>query len=171
MKDRITLILGGQRSGKSAYAEKRALEPSGKAAYLATAEAFDDEMRARIDAHRARRGEAWACVEEPLALAARVAGLTAPDRPLLIECLGTWMGNLMHHGGDVESESRSLVETLDAARGPVILVSSEVGLGVVPDNHAARRFADHLGALNQRLAARADHVVLVAAGLPVVLKG
>ena len=166
----ITLVLGGQRSGKSAHAEALALRPTGQATYLATAEAFDGAMRARIEAHIARRGAAWQTHEEPLAIAPLIPALSAPDRPLLVECLTTWVGSLMHQGLDVQGETDAVLDALNQAEGPVIFVSGEVGLGIIPDNAMARTYADHLGRLNQQVAAKASNVVLVAAGLPLVLK-
>ena len=171
----LTLVLGGARSGKSAYAES--LFGGAGAVYVATAEAIDDEMRDRIARHRARRGDGWTTVEAPLDLAgalraqARV-GARERDRPgVLVDCLTVWLGNLMHAGRDVDREAGRLLESLAAPEAaPVVLVANEVGLGVVPDNPMARAFRDHAGRLNQALAERADRVVLVTAGLPLVLK-
>lgn len=173
----LTLVLGGARSGKSAYAESLFTGP--EAVYVATAEAIDDEMRARIARHRARRGDGWITVEAPLDLAGALRART-PARArtrngsggVLVDCLTVWLGNLMHAGRDVDREARSLLESLAPAapEAPVVLVANEVGLGVVPDNPMARAFRDHAGRLNQALAGRADRVVFVAAGLPLVLK-
>ncbi|TCS65142.1 bifunctional adenosylcobinamide kinase/adenosylcobinamide-phosphate guanylyltransferase [Varunaivibrio sulfuroxidans] len=167
----ITLVLGGQRSGKSAYGESL-FAPGRSALYLATAEAGDDEMTARIAAHRARRGGCWTTLEEPLDIAAVLRNLT-PERgaaPVLIDCLTVWLANVMAAGRDPEVEGRALCAALQNAARPVVLVSGEVGLGIVAENALARRFADALGELNQAVAAVADRVVLVAAGLPLVLK-
>ena len=164
----LTLVLGGARSGKSRYAES--LLGGAGGVYIATAEAIDDEMRARIGRHRARRDDRWTTVEAPLDLAGalRAHGRNAPG--VLVDCLTVWLGNLMHAGRDVDHEVRALLESLAAIEGPVVLVANEVGLGVVPDNPLARAFRDHAGELNQALAARADRVVLVTAGVPLVLK-
>ncbi len=160
----VTLVLGGARSGKSAYAEVLL----GGGTYLATAEAGDAEMAARIAAHRARRGEAWRTVEEPLELAAALAKC---EGPVLVDCLTLWLTNIMQAGRDVDAEVQALVAALQELAGPVVLVSNEVGQGIVPDNALAREFRDRAGRLNQEVAAVAGRVVLVAAGLPLVLKG
>jgi adenosylcobinamide kinase/adenosylcobinamide-phosphate guanylyltransferase len=167
---RITLVLGGARSGKSRYAEAL-VEAAGDAAlYLATAEAHDDEMRARIAAHRARRGPRWMTIEEPLDLAPRLLAEARRERPILVDCLTLWLSNLMLAGRDVTAASDGLVATLPRLAGPVVLVANEVGLGIVPENALARAFRDAAGQLNQRVAAAAEHVALMAAGLPLVLK-
>ncbi len=170
--DPVTLVLGGARSGKSAYAESLVAGPG--AVYVATAEAIDDEMGERIARHRARRrGEGWATVEAPLDLAAALrAHASGASGGVLVDCLTVWLGNLMHAGRDIDREAASLLESLAVAvpPAPVVLVANEVGLGVVPDNPMARAFRDHAGRLNQALAARADRVVLVTAGIPFVLK-
>ena len=166
---RLTLVLGGARSGKSAYAESLVAGPG--AVYVATAEAIDDEMEERIARHRARRGAGWTTVEAPLDLAAALrAHAPGASGGVLVDCLTVWLGNLMHAGRDIDREAGSLLESLAAPPAPVVLVANEVGLGVVPDNPMARAFRDHAGRLNQALAARADRVVLVTAGIPVVLK-
>ena len=166
--DPLTLVLGGARSGKSAYAESLVAGPG--AVYVATAEAIDDEMGERIARHRARRGGGWTTVEAPLDLAAALRGDVLGASGILVDCLTVWLGNLMHAGRDIDREAASLLESLAVPRAPVVLVANEVGLGVVPDNPMARAFRDHAGRLNQALAARADRVVLVTAGIPLVLK-
>ena len=166
--DWLTLVLGGARSGKSAYAESLFTGPG--AVYVATAEAIDDEMRERIARHRARRGEGWTTVEAPFELGAALRAHAPGTSGILIDCLTVWLGNLMHAQRDIDRESRSLLESLATPAAPVVLVANEVGLGVVPDNPMARAFRDHAGRLNQALAARADRVVLVTAGIPLVLK-
>jgi adenosylcobinamide kinase/adenosylcobinamide-phosphate guanylyltransferase len=168
----IVLVLGGARSGKSAYAEARALALGrGRALYLATAEAGDREMRARIDAHRARRGGAWTTIEEPLALATAIDAHAKPGAPILVDCLTLWLANLLHARADIGAETARLCVSLAKAKGPVVLVSNEVGLGIVPDNALAREFRDHAGRLHQAVARVARDVVFVAAGLPLALKG
>ena len=162
----LTLVLGGQRSGKSAYAE-RLFQGSAPALYLATAEARDGEMAARIAAHRARRGRDWETVEEPLALA-RV--LAADPRPALVECLSLWVSNLLENACDPVSETEALIGAVAARAAPTVVVSVEAGLGVVPANALARAWLDALGDANRKIAAAADRVVLVTAGLPLVLK-
>lgn len=164
----ITLVLGGARSGKSRHAEGLLAACPGPWLYVATAEIRDEEMRARVDAHRARRGESWITREVPLALADCLA---ESDRPALVDCLTLWLTNLMLAEQDIEAAAGALLAALDARPAPTVLVANEVGLGIVPDNALARRFRDEAGRLNQRLAAAADYVVFLAAGLPLVLKG
>ena len=167
---RLTLVLGGARSGKSAYAERLAESQPGACVYLATAEAGDDEMAHRIARHRARRGARWRTVEEPLALAAAVREHSRADGAVLVDCLTLWLANLMTAGLDPEIEGEGLVEACAGLAGPVVLVANEVGLGIVPDNELAREFRDAAGRLNQRVAAAAARVALLAAGLPLILK-
>jgi adenosylcobinamide kinase/adenosylcobinamide-phosphate guanylyltransferase len=166
----LTLVLGGARSGKSRHAE-RLVAGSGLApVYLATAEALDDEMADRIAQHRARRGASWRTVEEPLDLAGALLGECAPARAVLIDCLTLWLSNLMTADRPVRSEMARLVELLPTLPGRLVLVSNEVGLGVVPSAPMARAFIDHAGWLHQSIAERADVVVFMAAGLPLHLK-
>lgn len=162
---KLTLVLGGARSGKSRYAEQ--LIGARPALYIATGEPHDDEMRARIRDHQGRRGTHWTTREAPLALA---AALREADRPALVDCLTLWLSNLLGAGLDPETETRALIAALSAVSVPVILVSNEVGLGIVPDNKLAREFRDHAGRLHQAVAAVATRVVFVAAGLPLTLK-
>lgn len=163
-----TLVLGGARSGKSTYAEN--LLNHGPALYLATGQPFDDEMAERIRLHRDRRGPHWSTMEEPLELAATLERVLDPARPVLVDCLTLWISNLMHAERDVETQTAALCAVLAHARGPVVLVSNEVGLGLVPDNRLARQFRDHQGRVNQRVAQACSRVVFVAAGLPLFLK-
>jgi adenosylcobinamide kinase/adenosylcobinamide-phosphate guanylyltransferase len=172
---RLTLVLGGARSGKSRHAEALIEGAAATAIYLATAEARDDEMAERIRQHCARRAAArnridWQTVEEPIALPARLAALARPDRPILVDCLTLWLSNVMLSERDVETEIALLAAAASSLAGSVVLVATEVGLGIVPDNKLARDFRDHAGRLNQTIAAIADHVVFVAAGLPLTLK-
>ena len=168
---RITLILGGARSGKSRHGEDLALASGLDPVYIATAEAWDDEMRERIAAHQDRRqGQGWRDVEAPFDLAGAIAGNAATDRVLLVDCLTLWLSNLMHAEQDIPEASGFLREALVAAAGSVILISNEVGLGIVPENAMARRFRDLTGRLHQDLAGDADTVLLMVAGLPVVVK-
>ena len=162
----VTLVLGGAGSGKSLYAEGLIADGG---VYLATAEARDAEMAERIRRHRERRGGAWETVEEPLDVAAALARLEG-GRPLLVECLTLWLSNVLEAGRDAQTEGRSLVGAVADVTAPVVLVANEVGLGIVPDNALARTFRDAAGRLNQDMARLADRVVLVAAGLPLVLK-
>jgi adenosylcobinamide kinase/adenosylcobinamide-phosphate guanylyltransferase len=167
---RVTLILGGARSGKSRFAENLIEAAAPEAVYLATAEARDAEMTERITAHRARRGSRWRMVEEPLDMAPRLAALARPDRPVLVDCLTLWLSNLLLAQRNLGTESDRLIAALRDLAGPVVLVANEVGFGIVPENALARQFRDQAGWLNQRVAAAAERVVLVAAGLPLVLK-
>ena len=167
---RLTLVLGGARSGKSRYAERLVLASGLAPVYVATAEALDDEMAARIAAHRARRGADWRTVEEPLDLVAALHRECAPDRAVLVDCLTLWLANLMGQDRPPGPEIERLVAALGALPGALVLVSNEVGLGVVPTAAMARAFIDHAGWLHQRIAEQAEVVVFMAAGLPLHLK-
>ncbi|MEK9672173.1 MAG: bifunctional adenosylcobinamide kinase/adenosylcobinamide-phosphate guanylyltransferase [Rhodospirillaceae bacterium] len=167
---KLTLILGGQRSGKSQLAERLIEDAAGGGVYIATAEAADGEMQARIDAHRARRGAGWRTVEEPVDPLAAVLEHAGPNTPVLIDCLTLWLSNLMAAGRDVPAAVDALAAGLGDSPGPVVIVSNEVGLGVIPMNAMAREFADHAGRANQRLARAADRVLLSLAGLYIALK-
>jgi adenosylcobinamide kinase/adenosylcobinamide-phosphate guanylyltransferase len=167
----VTLVLGGARSGKSRYAERLVEAAASHGTYCATAEAGDAEMTARIAAHRSRRGAFWQTVETPLTVTQTVATKAETDRPLLIDCLTLWLSNVMLAGRCVESECAALSVVLRDAAGPVVLVANEVGMGLVPDTPLGREFRDAAGRLNQEIAALANRVVFVAAGLPLVLKG
>jgi adenosylcobinamide kinase / adenosylcobinamide-phosphate guanylyltransferase len=164
------LVLGGARSGKSAYAEQIVLASAPAALYLATGTAGDGEMAERIREHRARRGAAWSTVEEPLDLYGALARLARPDRPILVDCLTLWLSNRLLAGANIGAETERLAALVPNLAGPVVFVSNEVGLGIVPDNALARAFRDHAGRLNQAVAAAADAVVFLAAGLPLQLK-
>lgn len=171
MPDRegLTFIIGGARSGKSAHAETLVTACQGPWTYIATAQAYDDEMRERIALHRSRRGEGWATVDAPLDLVSALAAL-ADGRPVLIDCLTLWLTNHMLAEHDLETECRHLADVLSRPRGPWFVVSNEVGQGIVPDNALARRFRDAAGRLNQQVAAVADTVLLMVAGLPLKVK-
>jgi adenosylcobinamide kinase/adenosylcobinamide-phosphate guanylyltransferase len=165
---RVTLILGGARSGKSRHAEALAEKHRGAKTYIATAEAIDAEMRERIAMHRSRRGGRWNTHEAPLDLVAALA--EAKTGFILIDCITVWVGNLMHHRRDVRAEVARLCAALEKTEARVVVVSNEVGLSIVPDNALARAFRDEQGFANQRLAEIAGDVIFVAAGLPLVLK-
>jgi adenosylcobinamide kinase/adenosylcobinamide-phosphate guanylyltransferase len=165
----LTLVLGGTRSGKSRYAESLIARHPPPWLYVATAEAGDAEMAARIAAHKARRGDGWTTIEVPRDLAETLA--EHASMPVLVDCLTLWLTNLMLAGADIDAKFARLEQALEKPRNPVVLVANEVGSGVVPENALARRFRDLQGWLNQRLAARADRVVLVVAGLPLFVKG
>lgn len=185
----IDLVIGGARSGKSLHAERLAAEwcrarPGRQVVYVATAAAGDGEMATRIEHHRARRPAAWGLIESPLALAQTLRAASRPDTLLLVDCLTLWLSNLLFSGqAAAQAEAGAAVDcpllsgqqddllgALRSLPGPVVLVSNEVGWGIVPMGALSRLFADEQGRLNQRVAALADRVTLVAAGLPLVLK-
>jgi len=167
----VTLVLGGARSGKSSFAQARAeaAGQGGRLVMIATGQALDGEMRQRIAQHRAERGEAWVTVEAPVDLRAALGALR-PEDVVVVDCLTLWLTNLMLADMDLEAAGGALVEAVRAVQNPLWLVSNEVGLGIVPENAMARRFRDAAGRLHRQLAAVADHVVLVVAGLPMVVK-
>jgi adenosylcobinamide kinase/adenosylcobinamide-phosphate guanylyltransferase len=166
----VTLILGGARSGKSRYAESFVTAKAKPWVYIATAEAKDDEMAARIAAHQARRAEGWQTIEAPHELPEALRA--APqDAAVLVDCLTLWLANLMHDAFDIDEVTQRLEEALIGRVGTTVLVSNEVGLSIVPDNALARSFRDAQGVLNQRLATIAGRVVLMVAGLPLTVKG
>ncbi|MEQ1889583.1 MAG: bifunctional adenosylcobinamide kinase/adenosylcobinamide-phosphate guanylyltransferase [Alphaproteobacteria bacterium] len=172
----LTFVLGGARSGKSAYAlalAEAAVTIDAAAPDLlivATAEAGDEEMTARIAHHKAVRGPRWRAVESPVALSAALREHCAPGRVIVVDCITLWLSNLLHAGQDPELACRDLLDTLAGAPGQVIVISNEVGMGIVPDNALARKFRDHAGWMHQRIAAQADRVMLITAGLAFPLK-
>jgi adenosylcobinamide kinase/adenosylcobinamide-phosphate guanylyltransferase len=163
------LVLGGARSGKSLYAEGLVTGAPPPWIYVATAEALDGEMAERIAAHRARRDRRWQTIEAPLELPAALADAPC-GASVLIDCVTLWLSNLLLTGADMEEETKRLDATLARSRTTTVIVANEVGFGIVPDNALARRFRDLQGRLNQRLAARADRVILMVAGLPLLVK-
>jgi adenosylcobinamide kinase/adenosylcobinamide-phosphate guanylyltransferase len=160
----MTLVLGGARSGKSRHAEGLIEAEPAPWTYVATAQGWDDEMRARIAEHKARRSRNWRTVDAPLDLAAVIAA--NDGGPILVDCLTLWLTNIMLAERDVAAERAALIDACRRAAGPLVLVSNEVGFGIVPENALARRFRDEAGRLHQELAAIADRVVLVVAGIP-----
>lgn len=164
----VTLVLGGARSGKSRFAESLLSAHAGRRLYLATAQAGDEEMRRRILEHQNRRGADWQTIEAPLDIATPLAG--AGGDAVLVDCLTLWLSNLMAAELNIDQAVAGLCQILGRARAPVVLVSNETGLGIVPDNALARAFRDHAGRLNQAVAAIADCVFFIAAGLPLTLK-
>lgn len=170
----LTLVLGGARSGKSHVAETLIVEHATATAtrpvYIATAEAGDAEMLERIAAHQARRDAVWTTVETLIGLDEAIDAHAVDDRPVLIDSLTLWLSNVLHAGVDIAGAVETLLVALDAAKAPIVCVSDEVGLGLVPDNALGRTFRDELGRLNQRIASQADRVCFVAAGLPLTLK-
>ena len=167
----VCLVLGGARSGKSLFAERQ-IEATGLAAcYIATAEARDAELAERIRRHRQRRGDGWTTVEEPLHLADALDNAMSPGSAVLVDCLTLWLANVMASGHSPERDIDDLLHVLGKATGQVVLVSNEVGMGIVPENALARTFRDEAGVMHQRIGALAGRVIFVAAGLPLVLKG
>ncbi|MES2264142.1 MAG: bifunctional adenosylcobinamide kinase/adenosylcobinamide-phosphate guanylyltransferase [Pseudomonadota bacterium] len=179
-----TLVFGGARSGKSAYAEKLAIASGKEVVYIATARAGDGEMANRIAQHRRQRPAIWTTIEEPLALADALIKWSAPQRLVLVDCLTLWLSNLMFADGaeypDVgdialpavfHAQRAALLAALEQAGGDIVLVSNEVGMGIVPYGAISRAFTDEAGRLNQAVASACDRAVFVAAGLPLVLKG
>jgi adenosylcobinamide kinase / adenosylcobinamide-phosphate guanylyltransferase len=164
------LVLGGARSGKSRYAESRIRAAGGERVYIATAQAFDDEMAERIAHHRADRGPGWRTLEAPIDLPEAIEAERGSGAPILIDCLTLWASNLILADADVDVATDRLLAALRAHSGPIALVSNEVGLGIVPDNALSRRFRDVTGRMNQAVAAAVDEVQFIAAGLPLVLK-
>jgi adenosylcobinamide kinase / adenosylcobinamide-phosphate guanylyltransferase len=161
----VTLILGGARSGKSRLAESLCVAPR---TYIATAQAYDDEMRERIATHKAQRGAGWTTVEAPMDL---LATLEQASGTILVDCITLWLSNLLLAENDCLAAVDQLVVTLQKSKSNVVLVSNEVGMSIVPDNKLGRAFRDIQGIANQRIVAVSDNVVFVAAGLPLVLKG
>jgi adenosylcobinamide kinase/adenosylcobinamide-phosphate guanylyltransferase len=164
------LVLGGARSGKSRYAQMRAEALDLKPIYIASAQAFDDEMQDRIARHRADRDARWDTIEAPIELARAISVYSTSDTVLLIDCLTLWTANLILGDHDIPAATDALTRSIGHAKGPLILVANEVGYGIVPDNALARRFRDEAGIINQRVAAVVDEVQLIAAGLPLTLK-
>lgn len=170
MLPKLTLVLGGAASGKTAFAEGLVLDSGRAPVYLATAQAWDDEMRGKIARHRMSRGEGWLTHEEPLDMASALAA-ALPDQAVLLDCATLWLTNQILAERDVAAEQTALLAALDGCAAPVVVVSNEIGMSVVPENALARRFRQAQGELNQRIAAQASLVVTVMAGLPLVLKG
>ena len=169
----LTLILGGARSGKSAFAERLATESGLDVFYVATAQALDGEMADRIAHHRSRRPVAWKSFEEPTALAAVLRAHARANRFLLVDCLTLWLSNLLgiDEGAHFDQERDAFLDSLSTLPGDIAFVSNEVGLGITPMGELTRRFVDETGRLHQALGQRCDRVVFVAAGLPLILKG
>lgn len=166
----LTLVIGGARSGKSAFAERLVLQSGRPRRYIATAEAWDDEMRDRIAQHQRDRAGDWITVEAPLDLPAALASARLGEA-VLIDCATLWLTNLLLAGHDLAEKATALIAALSTCPAPVVIVSNETGWGIVPENALARRFRDEQGRLNQRIAAASVLVVTVIAGLPLVLKG
>jgi adenosylcobinamide kinase/adenosylcobinamide-phosphate guanylyltransferase len=174
MKPKVLLVTGGSRSGKSTYALNRALATEAPRAFIATAEAFDDEMADRIRRHRAERDETFFSIEEPVDLAGAIARIPDGTQLALIDCLTVWLGNLMHKNGvqpEPYAEVRAFLKALENPPCELVIVTNELGSGIIPPDAMTRTYRDHAGWLNQDVAKLADEVVLVACGLPLHLKG
>jgi len=171
MRTGVALVLGGSRSGKSAYGERLAMESGLERVYIATARPGDEEMAKRIAEHRARRDDNWRTVEAHERLESALAAEAGEGKAVLIDCLTVWLSNIMLIGADAEARTAALCEAARRADGLVVLVSNEVGLGIVPETALGRQFRDLQGRLNQAIAALSDRVVFMAAGLPLYLKG
>jgi adenosylcobinamide kinase / adenosylcobinamide-phosphate guanylyltransferase len=167
---RSLLVLGGARSGKSAYAQGLAESYGSERLYLATAAAGDEEMAARIARHQADRGQGWKTLEEPLDIAAALLTHAQPSRVVVVDCLTLWLSNLMLAGRDPGPPVAALADAIGELAGPVVLVSNEVGMGLVPDNKLGRDFRDWQGRVNREIGAACDAVIFIAAGLPLQLK-
>lgn len=168
LMEKITLVTGGARSGKSALAERLTRRTGDSFFYIATAEPLDDEMRERIAHHRARRGDEWTTISEPIDLA---GALNESDTaPRLIDCLTLWLSNVLLSDRDLDNETKQLLDTLKEQAHPVVLVTNEVGSGIVPENALARQYRDAAGRLNQQVAAVADEVYLSVSGCPLRIK-
>ena len=165
-------ILGGARSGKSDFALKKASAEPGEKAFVATAEALDGEMRARIEKHRKERGKQWITHEEPLRISGLIADIGDKYQVLLVDCLTLWLSNIMHAGYDVKNETKQLASVIGMGRvASLYIISNEVGLGLVPESPLGREYRDYLGILNQEVAKAATDVYFMAAGIPLKLKG
>ncbi|MGE7370895.1 bifunctional adenosylcobinamide kinase/adenosylcobinamide-phosphate guanylyltransferase [Neorhizobium sp. NPDC001467] len=166
------LVLGGARSGKSVFAEKLALDSGLERHYVATGRAYDDEMRERINAHRTQRGKGWQTHETPLDVVGHLKHLDQPGRVILVDCLTLWVTNMMMEAeATIGRQAQALTAHVAEAQARLIIVSNEVGLGIVPENRMARAFRDHAGRLHQQVAAATSEVYFIAAGLPLKMKG
>lgn len=166
------LVLGGVRSGKSAFAQEQVSLSCLPVCYIATSQVWDDEMATRVSAHQESRPSNWQLIEEPIELAKTLASLSQSGKAVIVECMTLWLTNLLCLDDEVrfEQETEAFLAAVEAFQGELVIVSSEVGLGVMPMNAMARRFADEAGLMNQKLAKLTDLVTLVAAGLPMPLK-
>jgi len=170
MLDKLTLVLGGAGSGKSLWAETLVSQACTDRIYLATARVWDSEMREKVDKHRTQRGDGWTTIEAPMDVA-KALSEAKPDQAILLDCATMWLSNHLLEESDLEAETARFLAALATCPAPVVVVSNEVGMSVVPENALARRFRDAQGQLNQDIAAQAGLVVAVMAGLPLVLKG
>ncbi len=170
MRNKIIFIIGGARSGKSSFALNEASKIKGQKAYIATAEALDNEMKERIERHKKGRGDEWDTYEEPLKITAVLSDIKNRYTVVVLDCLTLWLSNIMRNRLEIENEINTFVNSLEDFPCHVFIVSNEVGMGIVPDNELAREFRDWAGFLNQKVAEIADEVYLVTAGIPVRIK-
>ncbi len=169
---KVIFILGGARSGKSTYALQEASAVAGKKAFVATAEALDDEMRSRIDNHKKQRGNAWVTFEEPLNISRIITDIRNSYNAIIIDCLTLWMSNIMHAGFDIYKTTDEFIDVISQDCPTLLyIVSNEVGMGLVPDNELARDYRDNLGYINQKVAKVATDVYFLTAGIPLKIKG
>ena len=169
---KIVLVLGGARSGKSGYALEQASGAQGRKAFIATAEALDDEIRLRIENHKQERGKEWDTFEEPLHIASVIESIKGKYDVALVDCLTLWVSNIMHAGLSLDEEINKLVSSISVSPPALLyIISNEVGLGLVPDSPLGRLYRDHLGRLNQKIARLATDVVFMVAGIPAKIKG
>lgn len=166
----ITLVIGGEKSGKSRFALEEARKQTGRKAFVATSERIDEEMGSRIETHRRERGEEFQTFEEPIAVSKLLLRLADQFEVIVIDCLTVWLSNLMHYGIDETREIERLLQVLSSQTGHVILVSNEVGLGIIPATELGRKFTQTLGILNRMVAEQADRVVFMIAGIPLEIK-
>ena len=169
-KGSIIFIIGGSRSGKSSFALERASQEEGRKAFIATAQAFDQEMTERIARHREERSDDWMTFEEPLGLTQLISDITDKYDVILLDCLTLWLSNLMINNCEVKAYMESFISSAAACPSNLFIVSNEVGMGIVPDNVLARQFRDFAGTLNRKMAEIADEVYMVTAGIPVKIK-
>jgi adenosylcobinamide kinase/adenosylcobinamide-phosphate guanylyltransferase len=173
MKQKMIFITGGARSGKSSFALNEASKLKGQKAYIATAEALDDEMKLRIEKHKRDRGSDWDAYEEPLNISALLSKIGNKYDAVVLDCLTLWLSNIMHKTESPEEEIKGLTDALQSSEKSLVIyiVSNEIGMGIVPDNELAREFRDLAGFLNQEIAGLADEVYLVTSGIPIKIKG
>ena len=170
MTPKVTFVLGGAASGKSVWAEKYALSLARNPIYLATAQPLDSEMKQKIEIHKKRREKNWQTIEEPFGIS-NILEKTPSQKTILIDCITIWLSNILSFGKPTDNEMDILLKSINKFRGNLILVSNEVGQGIIPKNKLARDFTMAQGLLNQRIANKADRVILVSAGLPLAIKG
>ena len=173
LKQKVIFVTGGAKSGKSSFALSEAAKHGGQKAFIATAEALDEEMKNKIEKHKGERGEGWDTYEVPLQIAETIARLTGRYRVIVLDCLTLWLSNAMHRDADIEHEMENFLNILRHKKqdSHIYIVSNEVGAGIVPENKLAREFRDLAGIINQKVAGASDEVFMVVAGIPVKIKG